>query len=142
MINLMKPALAAVALAMVATPAWAQEEEEPRTTWRINMVDVKPGGMDRWQEIVMEHIVPAYEAAGLPAPQLHWTMLNDDWDMIILTPVPGGMATFDTHAPAARRALFAALVEQEGSEEAVRAMFDELESLEEKTSSIMTHSHP
>ncbi len=142
MIKMLKPALVAAAMAMAATPAIAQEEEEPRTTWQINMIDVKSGGMDRWQEIVMEHIVPAYAAAGLREPQLHWTMMDDEWDMIVITEVPGGMATFDTHAPAARRALFAALVEQEGSEEAVRALFDELDGLEEKSSSVMTHSHP
>lgn len=142
MIKLLIPALAGMTLATFATPAAAQEEEQARTTWRILMVDVKDEGQSRWEEIVMEHVIPAYVAAGLDAPSLHWTMLNDDWDMVIVGEIPGGMATFDHHRPAARMALWNALVAQEGSEEAVDALFAELDGLEEKTQSLYTHTHP
>ena len=109
MIKMLKPALVAAAMAMAATPALAQEEES-RTTWQISAIDVADGGMERCQEIMMEHVIPAYEAEGLAPPQLHWTMMSDDWDMIVMTEVPGGMATFDSHMLASRVALRDALI--------------------------------
>ncbi len=142
MLKIGKAALAAASVALLAVPATAQDEEEPRTTWRVLLIDVADDGMGRWQEIVMDHIIPAQEAAGVPVAQLHWIAANDDWEMIVLNEMPRGMAAFDTHANPERAALFAALVEQEGSEEAVEALFDELNSLEVKTKSFFTHSHP
>lgn len=138
-----KAPLAATATALFFAPAMAQEEpEEPRTTWSMTVVDVKDSGMDRYQELLLDHIVPAYTAAGLPEPQLHWVAMSDDWDMMILTQIPGGFATFDSHMPEQRTALFAAFVAQEGSEDAVTALFDEMSALEEETRRIYTHSHP
>ena len=90
----------------------------------------------------MEHVIPAYEAAGLALPQLRWTMMSDDWDMIVMTEVPGGIATFDSHMPASRVALRDALIAKEGSVEAMEALFEELRGLEDDSTTLMTHSHP
>lgn len=143
MMKMYKAALAAASIALLSTPVVAQDEaEEERSTWRIAMIDVSDDGMERWQEIMLDHVVPAYASAGLPVPQLHWTMMNDDYDMIVIVEIPGGMATFDSHNPPARTALWAAMVEQEGSAEAASALFDELDSLEDGSTSTITHSHP
>lgn len=142
MLKTCKAALVAASFALLAVPATAQEEEEPRTTWRVLFIDVADGKMGRWQEIVMDHIIPAQQAAGVPVAQLHWIAPSDDWDMIIMNEMPRGMAAFDTHSNPEREALFAALVEQEGSEEAVQALWEELDGLEDKTKEFFTHSHP
>lgn len=142
MLKICKAALAAASVALLAVPATAQDEEEPRTTWRVMLIDVADNGMGRWQEIVMDHVIPAQEAAGLPTVQLHWIAVNDDWDMIVINEMPGGMATFDTHANPQRAAFFAALVAQEGSEEAAEALMNELDGLEDKVKAFYTHTHP
>ncbi len=137
-----KTLLAAGSIALLSVPTVAQEEEEVRTTWQVTAIDVKSGSGNRWYEIISDHLMPAYEAAGLDKPTLHWVMIDDDWDFLIVQEMPDGMATFDTHNPPTRMALFAALVEQEGSEEAVEALFDELNGLEEDSKTLFTHTHP
>lgn len=134
-------ALAAAALCL-ALPAAAQDAEQPRTTWRIQLVELKAGVGTEFEETMMSTIIPAYEAAGLPAPQLHWAALNDDYNYVIINEMPGGLATFDSHAPAARVALNAALERSLGSEEAVAAMFERMAGYVEHTENIYTHTHP
>ncbi len=135
-------ALAAVSLAVLAVPAAAQEEEEARTTWTVTAIELNDGAGGRWEEIIMDHLMPAYDAAGLDRPQLHWVMANNDWDYVVINTMPRGMGTFDTHDNPERRAIWEAMVAQEGSEEAARAMFDELDSLEKRTTTLYTHTHP
>lgn len=139
---IVKAALAAVSLAMVTAPVAAQEEEEARTTWTMTAIELNDGAGGRWEELIMEHLMPAFDDAGLDRPQLHWVMANNDWDYVIIQTLPRGMGTFDTHANPERRALWEAVVAREGSEEAARAMFDELDSLEANTTTLWTHSHP
>lgn len=140
--TIFKTALALAAMACVALPAAAQSEpEQDRTTWRILLVNLKDDAGDGWETIMMEKVLPAYAAAGLPVPQLHWSVMSD-WEMVLISEVPGGMATFDTHNPAARAALNAALVDSLGSEEAVAAMYAELGGYVEDSDTIFTHTHP
>jgi hypothetical protein len=139
----LKTALAVSALVCVAQPAFAQEEpEQPRTTWRIQMIDLKDDAGTKWEDLIMERVIPAYRAAGLPEPQLHWTMANGDYDYVVIGQMPGGMGTFDHHQPAARVALNNALVASLGSEEAVEAMFTELDGYVEDVQTVFTHTHP
>ena len=140
--KLVLAAAAAAATLSFTTTAWAQEEEEPRTTWRIMTVDLKPGMGQQYEKVIMDTILPAYEAAGLEKPQVHWTMANDDWDYVFIDKMPGGMATFDSHNPPSRVAMFEALKTKLGSEEAVREMWQELDGMEEKTQVLFTHTHP
>jgi len=135
-------ALAACSLGFTAIPAAAQEEEQARTTYRVMAIDVKSGSAGRWEEIMMETVIPAYEAAGLPTPQLHWVMVNGDWDYMVVVEMPDGMAAFDSHNPPGRTALFASMVESLGSEEAVQELFSELNGLEEDSVTLYTHTHP
>ena len=134
-------ALAAATLCL-ALPATAQDGEQARTTWRIQLIDLKDDAGTGFEDILMDTIIPAYEAAGLPAPQLHWAMVNDDYDYVVITEVPGGMATFDHHAPAARAALNAQLESRLGSAEAVTAMFAQMNGFVEHATNIFTHTHP
>ena len=140
--TMIKAGLAACVAVGLAIPAIAQEEEEARTTWRVTLLDVSDGGMDRWQDIMLEHVIPAQQAAGLPVTQLHWIAPADKWDMILVQEMPRGMASFDTHDNPERRAMFSAMVEQEGSEEAVRELFAELNGLEDEGETYYTHTHP
>lgn len=140
--KLLNTAFAAAALCCVALPVTAQEAEQSRTTWRIQLIDLKDDAGTGFEDLLMDRIIPAYEAAGLPAPQLHWATLNDDYDYVVITEVPGGMATFDSHNPAARTALNAALASSLGSEEAVTAMYAQMNGYVESATNIYTHSHP
>jgi hypothetical protein len=134
-------ALAAATL-FVALPVAAQDAEQARTTWRIQLVELKDGVGTEFEDTMMNTIIPAYEAAGLPAPQLHWAALNDDYNYVVIAEIPGGMATFDSHAPAARTALNAALERSLGSEEAVTAMYERMAGYVKHAENIYTHTHP
>lgn len=139
--RLLRPAVAVAAIMLAAAPAHAQEDGEPLTTWRINMIDVKDGGLERWQEIIVDHLLPAYDTAGLPRPQLHWVIGDDQWDMMIIHEEHGGMDSLDEAVRADIATITAAMVEREGSQEAVDALFSELRELEERTATTVTRSH-
>ena len=138
---LIRAAAAAFALSCAAS-ATAQEAEEPRTTWRIMTVDVKPGMDEQYQTMMMETILPAYEAAGLDAPQVHWVMANDDWDYVFIDKMTNGMATFDSHNPPQRVALREALKTSLGTEEKVQEMWRTVSDMEAKSHTYFTHTHP
>ena len=138
---LFRAAAAAFALSC-ATSATAQEAEEPRTTWRIMTVDVKPGMGEQYQTMIMDTILPAYEAAGLELPQVHWVMANDDWDYVFIDKMSGGMAMMDTHNPPDRTALMEALKTSLGSEEKVQEMWRSMSDMEEDSRTVFTHTHP
>jgi len=135
-------ALAAASLTVAAVPAFAQEAEEPRTTWTVTAIELTDDAGNRWEEIFMEHLWPAFDAAGQDRPQLHWVMANNDWDYVVIQTMPRGMGTFDSHNNPERRAIWQAMVAQEGSEEAAQALFNEMDSLEKRSSTLFTHSHP
>lgn len=134
--------LATAACAVISVPAMAQEEEEPRTTYTVTMIDLADGADDRWAEIRSEYVEPAREAAGLPAQTVHWVMLNEDYDIIIVSEMPRGMASFDSHANPERAAFWAAMTEIAGSEEALEALGDEWDDLVVSSHTVYTHTHP
>ncbi len=133
--------LAAATTFAFAVPAIAQDEEEPRTTYEIRFVDIAPGKQQEWFELAQKHFMPAREAAGLPPVSIHWLMTGD-YDIMMLMPMPGGMATMDTHNPADGQAMWKALVAQEGSEDAVNALFAKASELTLKSKSLYSHTHP
>lgn len=135
-------ALAAASIALLAAPVAAQEEEQARTTWTVTAIDVNDGAGGRWEEIVMETLMPAHDDAGIDRPQLHWVVANNDWDYVMIRTMPRGMAAFDTHANPERMALWQAIIARAGSEEAAEALMDELDSLEAESTTLYTHSHP
>ncbi|WAT18533.1 hypothetical protein OZN62_02830 [Aurantiacibacter sp. MUD11] len=126
---------------MLATPAIAQEEE-PRTTYSVTMLKLTPGSENRWTEIRSEYVDPAREAAGLSPATVHWVMMNEDYDLIIITEMPRGMSTFDTHANAEREAFWEAMSEIVGGQEALDALGEEWDTLVESSTTVYTHTHP
>lgn len=139
--KILKAALAVTAIACLSPAAVAQEAEQPRTTWRIQMVNITDEAGVRWENHMMETIIPAHADAGLPAPQLHWVMMQD-YEYVVIMAMPGGMGTFDHHQPAARVALNAALEARLGSGEAVAAMWEEMNGYVEDVDTVFTHTHP
>lgn len=133
---------AAAALALTASPAVAQEQEEPRTTYSVTMLKLADGADNRWAEIRSEYVDPAREAAGLSPQTVHWVMLNEDYDIIIVSEMPRGMASFDAHANPERAAFWEAMTEAVGGEEALEALGDEWDTLVESSTTIYTHTHP
>lgn len=135
---------AATALALAATPALAQDEpEEARTTYAVTMLEfADDADENRWLEIMETYINPAREAAGMAPQAIHWAMLNEDVDIILVAEMPDGMAAFDSHAPAGRMAFVAALTDLVGGEEELEALGDEMDSLVGESNTIYTHTHP
>lgn len=142
MLKSLKTLAAAVALTAFATPAIAQEEEEPRTTYSVTMLKLADGADNRWAEIRSEYVEPAREAAGLSPQTVHWVMLNEDYDIIIVSEMPRGMASFDSHANPERAAFWEAMTEIAGGEEALEALGDEWDTLVESSTTVYTHTHP
>lgn len=132
----------ATAILLSATPAVAQEEEEPRTTYAVTAIDLADGADDRWFEIQTDYIQPARVAAGMSEATIHWVMLADDYDIVVVAEMPGGMANLDSHAPASRVAYMEALTELVGGEAALEALGEERDTLVEKSMTLYTHTHP
>jgi len=106
------------------------------------MLKLADGADNRWAEIRSEYVDPAREAAGLSPQTVHWVMLNEDYDIIIVSEMPRGMASFDAHANPERAAFWEAMTEAVGGEEALEALGDEWDTLVESSTTIYTHTHP
>lgn len=142
MMNRFKYVLAATALASLTAPALAQDEpEEARTSYQVTFVKFTDGAGERWLEIMNDHFIPARQAAALPAPTVHW-MMDGPWDLMVVTQLPDGLAALDSHNPRARVSYDAAILAQEGSEEAVTALDEELAGLVDDSQRYYTHTHP
>jgi len=140
--NRFKYALAAAALFSLAAPSLAQDEpEEARTSYQVTFVKFADGAAERWQEINNDHFMPARQAAALPAPTVHW-MMDGPWDLMVVTEMPDGLAALDSHNPQGRVRYDAAILAQEGSEEAVTALQEEMQGLIDDSQRYFTHTHP
>lgn len=138
----LKTMLAAAALASLAVPAVAQDEpEEPRTTYQITMLKFAPGAGDRWNEMMEKYHAPAAAAAGLPATQVHWLM-DGQWDIMLVRPVPRGLAAFDAHTGPERKAYEAAFARIAGGEDAAKKLNAENEKLIANSMRLYSHTHP
>ena len=134
--------LAATALLVAAMPAFAQDAEEPRTTYRIVMLDLADGKDARWNEMFETYAKPARAAAGLAPETVHWLMMNPDYDIMIVSEVPRGMATFDSHANPERERFMGEIQNIAGGEAAMATLMEEYGSLIEKETVMWTHTHP
>ena len=141
MIRTIKALAALGAVGLLASPAIAQQEEEARTTYEVRFLDLAPGADNEWAEMLEKHYAPARAAAGLPPVQVHW-LVTGPWDIMLLLEMPDGMASMDTHNPASGAAFRKALLAQEGSEEAVRALNEKSRKLVERVQSYYSHTHP
>ncbi len=143
MLKSLKLAAGTAVLALFATPVAAQDEpEEARTTYAVTMIKLADGAEERWDEMRNTYMVPARERAGLAATQVHWVMMNPDYDLILVDEMPRGMSSFDTHANPERAAMLAAMAEIAGGEEALEAIGDEYDELVENETTFYTHVHP
>ncbi len=144
MLKSLKLVACAAVLAVTATPVVAQDEpEEARTTYAVTMFKFADGADEqRWLEVMNTYVNPAREASGASPQTIHWVMMNPDYDIITVADMPGGMAVFDSHAPAGRMAFVAALTEMAGGEEQLAALTEEMDGMIEKSTTLYTHTHP
>lgn len=138
MIRKIAISIAAASFALSAAPTIAQDEEQPRTTYRIEFLKLKPGSEDRWVEMGEKYWGPASEAAGLPEPQVHW-MMAGPWDIMMVFEMPRGMEMLDSHNPPERTAFRDAFVQIAGGEEEAKKLF--AEDNEIVVNSVVTYSH-
>lgn len=133
----------ATALALAALPASAQEAEEPRTTYAVTMLKfTEDADQERWLEVMTNYVNPAREATGAQPEVIHWIMTSPEYDIITVSDMPGGMASFDSHAPAGRMAFVERMTEMVGSEEQLEALREEMDGMIEKSTTFYTHTHP
>ena len=131
------------AATLVGASAAAQvaEQEQARTTYRIEFLKLKPGSDQRWMEMGEKYFAPATTAAGLDQPQIHWLM-SGQWDIMMVFKLPRGMATLDSHNPPERTAFRKALVKIAGSEEAAKKIMDEDDAMTADSMVVYSHTHP
>lgn len=143
MIKLTRTLAASVALMLAATPAIAQDEpEEPRTTYSVTMLKFADGADERWTEIMETYVIPATEAAGQTPDVVHWVMANPDYDIIMVSEMPDGMASFDSHNNPHRAAFMAELTQLVGGEDELATLGEEWDGLVESSVTYYTHTHP
>lgn len=141
MIRKLMIGLAATSMAFTAAPIMAQDEEEARTTYRIEYIDLADGAGDRWTELGEKYFGPATDEAGLKRPTIHWLMTGR-WDVMMIFEMPGGMAMLDTHNPPERRAFRDAFIKIAGSEEEARKIWEEDAKLVKDSMTTYSHTHP
>ncbi|MFA6220184.1 MAG: hypothetical protein WC692_10465 [Erythrobacter sp.] len=132
---------AAVTTFAFATPALAQDEEQPRTTHAIEYIKLADGQERRWAELGEKYFAPAAKAAGLPAAQVHY-LTGGPWDIMMIFTLPRGMASLDTHASPEREAFWEALVKIAGSKEEAQKLVDESDAIETESMRTFSHTHP
>ena len=137
MIKKLAVGLAAASMAFTA-PVFAQEEEEARTTYRIEYLNFAPGGAEKWNEAMTTYVNPARAELGFPSQEVHWLMAGD-WEIMIVTEMPGGMAMLDTHRAGRFANLEANIVTRIGSEEKAKAMREAIDG--SITAQMVTYSH-
>ena len=144
MLKSLKLAACVAVLSLTATPVVAQDEpEEARTTYAVTMFKFADGAdEERWLEVMNTYVNPAREASGAAPETIHWIMMNPDYDIITVSEMPGGMAAFDSHAPAGRMAFVEVLTEMVGGETQLEAMRVEMDGMIEKSTTLYTHTHP
>lgn len=133
--------LAAASAAIFATPAFAQDEEAARTTYRIELLKLKNGQDQRWAELGEKYYGPATEAAGLKRPTIHW-MMAGPWDIMIVMELPRGMATMDQHNAPERVAFREAFIKIAGSEDAAKKIWAEDDEIVANSMVTYSHTHP
>ena len=137
----------AAALTMFAVPASAQDDEGPITQGEdakyvtIAHVKFKSGKRERAMEIIADHFVKATEAAGTPGPLGVIHFQSGEWDMLAVWRLEGGMADLEWYRSPDNIKWWAALVEQEGGEEAAGALMAEYQSLVDEAETDIGHYH-
>ena len=135
-------------LAMFAVPAAAQDDEGGPMTQgddaryvSATMVKFKPGKRERAFEIIAEHFKPAGDAAGTPGPLGVIHFQTGAWDAIFVWNLEGGMADLEWYRSENDIKWWAALVEQEGGEEAAGELIAEYQSLIDEAETDVGHYH-
>ncbi|MXP29249.1 hypothetical protein GRI58_10500 [Porphyrobacter algicida] len=131
------------AVTHIGAPAQAQaaEEEEARTTYRIEFLKLKPGMGERWNEMGEKYFGPATKEAGMEQPAIHW-LSSGRYDIMMVFKMPRGMAMLDSHNPPERTAFRKALVKVAGSEEAAKKIMAEDEAMTADSMVVYSHTHP
>ena len=141
MIKKLAIGLAAASLSLAATPAFAQDEEEARTTYRIELINFSQGGAAEWNDAMDKYVNPARKELGFPDQTVHWLMAGE-WEVMIITEMPNGLAVLDKHAAGRFEALNAKIVEMIGSEEEAKAMREKIDSKIVGNMVTYSHTHP
>lgn len=142
MLKFAKILAASTVLACAGMPVQAQEAEEPRTTYRVTLIDLADDADERWLELYDTMIAPARAAAGLSPETIHWVMMNPDYDLMVVMEMPRGLSAFDTHANPEREAFVAQLTQIAGGEEQLETMGEEWDTLTKSEVTFYTHTHP
>ncbi|MXO61513.1 hypothetical protein [Qipengyuania oceanensis] len=146
MIRTILGGIAAVTLCATAVPALAQDAdnyvEDQRTTYAITMIKLADGAEQRWLEMHEKYVVPARKAAGQSPEVVHFLMLNDDYDLMVVSEMPDGMATFDSHRPASRWAFRQQVNKIAGGADKMPPILEEWDKLEKASKTMYTHTHP
>ncbi|GHF23701.1 hypothetical protein GCM10017044_17840 [Kordiimonas sediminis] len=133
----------AASLFLIAPHANAQMEaakQENAIYMSVVLVDYKPGMREKAMMLVEEKFAPASKAADVPGP---WVMHFDSgkWDAAYFWEHKGGYADLEYSTTPDDVKWWAALVKQEGSEEAAQKAWDTYMSYVATSTSVIGHHH-
>jgi hypothetical protein len=139
--SMKKVSLLLVSIAIMATGVWAQNKVKPakheNVTWhRVVMVDYKPG-----QNARVKEIIKIYKAAGAEAqnkgPETYW-FSTGEYDAMFIWTMEGGPSDMEWSRSPNNIKWRAAMVKQLGSEEAVKKLQKEFQSLVSSSTSYIS----
>ena len=137
--------IAAVSMAMFLGSASTVAQEavtfgDDARYMRVVFVSYKPGKAGEAYGIINDHFAPAGAAAGLRGPIIiHFQ--SGAWDASFHWRLEDGLADLEWRISPNNVSFRAALVAQEGSEDAADAIFDRYNSLIARTSTVIGHRH-
>lgn len=139
-----KVSLLLVAMSLMASGVWAQNEVKPakheNVTWHpVVMVDCKPGQNSRVKEIIK-----IYESAGADAktkgPEIYW-FSTGEYDAMFIWTMEGGPSDMEWYRDSNNIKWQAAMVKQLGSEEAVKKLREEFNGLISSSTSYISRKN-
>ena len=128
----------------LASGSFAQNDVQPKkyenvTYHRVVLLDIKPGKMGRAKEIIKIYQSAAV-AAGLKNPQTFWLM-SGEYDIMTVWTLEDGFSDMEWDTSPNGIKWRAAMVKKLGSEEAVREIQQEFQSLGQSSTSYIARKN-
>lgn len=138
--------LAILAVLLVLPGRLAAQEDQQPVKWtgvewyNVVNIDFAPGKTSDALKIIREHFMKASDAAGTPKPTMILMDVTGPWDMTVIWKMKDGPASMEWRRSPDNIKWWAALVKQEGSEDAANKLTEEYGSYVARSSSTITRT--
>ena len=105
--------------------------------YRVVQIDLEAGKTNAAMKLIDEHFAPATEAAGTPGPAMLLWHQTGEWDLTVMWTMAEGPGDMEWRRSPNNISWWSAFVAREGGEEAAEALWEEWNSMVERTNSFV-----